>query len=180
MWCVLLQCIWGSYWKEGKWGYRCCHSFVKYSYCTGEAGKEIAVSILLFIHVERAKSNSCSLLKVQTLLLLGGGWFFRDLWDFFFVLLLSNVLSNNIPLFLSVVQNTEASLMEEQPGEEEHVTKPKTLVEVGCFPFSGRQIFLLNILRDEKICLTTKLCRVIISLKIIRLHSQSINISIEN
>nr|XP_060620941.1 pre-mRNA-splicing factor SLU7 [Anolis sagrei ordinatus] len=35
-------CIWGSYWKEGKWGYKCCYSFVKYSYCTGEAGKELA------------------------------------------------------------------------------------------------------------------------------------------
>ncbi|MEE6478759.1 hypothetical protein FKM82_011985 [Ascaphus truei] len=31
--------IWGSYWKEGRWGYKCCHSFVKLSYCTGEAGK---------------------------------------------------------------------------------------------------------------------------------------------
>uniref|UniRef100_A0A8C0UY57 Pre-mRNA-splicing factor SLU7 n=1 Tax=Cyanistes caeruleus TaxID=156563 RepID=A0A8C0UY57_CYACU len=54
-------CIWGSYWKEGKWGYKCCHSFVKYSYCTGEAGKEIAVSILLSIHVERAKKHLYSL-----------------------------------------------------------------------------------------------------------------------
>ena len=34
--------IWGSYWKDGRWGYKCCHSFVKFSYCTGEAGKEIA------------------------------------------------------------------------------------------------------------------------------------------
>ncbi|XP_053574565.1 pre-mRNA-splicing factor SLU7 [Bombina bombina] len=32
-------CIWGSYWKDGRWGYKCCHSFVKMSYCTGEAGK---------------------------------------------------------------------------------------------------------------------------------------------
>ncbi|KAL9823763.1 pre-mRNA-splicing factor SLU7-like [Geothlypis trichas] len=60
--------IWGSYWKEGKWGYKCCHSFVKYSYCTGETGKEIA--------------------------------------------------------------NTEANLMAEQPEEEEHMTKPKTLMEI--------------------------------------------------
>ncbi|RLV88858.1 hypothetical protein DV515_00015214 [Chloebia gouldiae] len=61
------SCIWGSYWKV-KWGYQCCHSFVKYSYCTGEAGKEIA--------------------------------------------------------------DTEAILMEEQPEEEEHMTKPKTLMEI--------------------------------------------------
>ncbi|XP_069510349.1 pre-mRNA-splicing factor SLU7 [Ambystoma mexicanum] len=34
--------IWGSFWKDFHWGYKCCHSFVKFSYCTGEAGKEIA------------------------------------------------------------------------------------------------------------------------------------------
>ncbi len=32
--------VWGSYWKEGRWGYKCCHSFVKNSYCTGATGKE--------------------------------------------------------------------------------------------------------------------------------------------
>ncbi|KAF6199944.1 hypothetical protein GE061_006242 [Apolygus lucorum] len=31
--------VWGSYWYNGEWGYRCCHSFVKGSYCTGEAGR---------------------------------------------------------------------------------------------------------------------------------------------
>ncbi|KAG7283098.1 hypothetical protein CRUP_033044 [Coryphaenoides rupestris] len=31
-------CVWGSYWREGFWGYKCCHSMVKQSYCTGEAG----------------------------------------------------------------------------------------------------------------------------------------------
>ena len=37
----LFQSVWGSFWKSGKWGYACCHSFIKHSYCTGEAGKEI-------------------------------------------------------------------------------------------------------------------------------------------
>ena len=27
--------IFGSFWNEGKWGYKCCHSFVKNSYCRG-------------------------------------------------------------------------------------------------------------------------------------------------
>ena len=36
---LLLQSVWGSYWEEGKWGYACCHSLLKGSYCTGEAGK---------------------------------------------------------------------------------------------------------------------------------------------
>ena len=38
--------IWGSYWNEGKWGFKCCHSFVKNSYCTGQAGKEAGSSML--------------------------------------------------------------------------------------------------------------------------------------
>ncbi|XP_013139331.1 PREDICTED: pre-mRNA-splicing factor Slu7 [Papilio polytes] len=31
--------VWGSHWRDGRWGYKCCHSFVKMSYCVGEAGK---------------------------------------------------------------------------------------------------------------------------------------------
>lgn len=31
--------VWGSWWKDFKWGYACCHSIVKNSYCTGEDGK---------------------------------------------------------------------------------------------------------------------------------------------
>ena len=32
--------VWGSWWKNFQWGYACCHSTVKNSYCTGEEGKE--------------------------------------------------------------------------------------------------------------------------------------------
>ncbi|KAK5087633.1 mRNA splicing protein [Exophiala xenobiotica] len=31
--------VFGSYWRDGQWGYTCCHSFVKNSYCTGEEGR---------------------------------------------------------------------------------------------------------------------------------------------
>ncbi|TAQ86376.1 hypothetical protein B7494_g5283 [Chlorociboria aeruginascens] len=31
--------VWGSWWSNFKWGYACCHSFIKKSYCTGEEGK---------------------------------------------------------------------------------------------------------------------------------------------
>jgi pre-mRNA-processing factor SLU7 len=31
--------VWGSWWSNFKWGYACCHSIVKNSYCTGEEGK---------------------------------------------------------------------------------------------------------------------------------------------
>jgi len=31
--------VWGSWWSDFKWGYACCHSLVKNSYCTGETGR---------------------------------------------------------------------------------------------------------------------------------------------
>ena len=36
--------VWGSYWKDGKWGYACCCLTVRNSYCTGSAGQAIANS----------------------------------------------------------------------------------------------------------------------------------------
>ena len=36
--------VWGSFWKEGSWGYKCCHSLIKNSYCTGGKGQEAASS----------------------------------------------------------------------------------------------------------------------------------------
>jgi pre-mRNA-processing factor SLU7 len=32
--------VWGSWWCNFEWGYSCCHSTVKNSYCTGEEGKK--------------------------------------------------------------------------------------------------------------------------------------------
>lgn len=32
--------VWGSWWSNFQWGYGCCHSVVKNSYCTGEEGKK--------------------------------------------------------------------------------------------------------------------------------------------
>jgi len=32
--------VWGSWWSNFQWGYSCCHSTVKNSYCTGEEGKK--------------------------------------------------------------------------------------------------------------------------------------------
>ncbi|RMZ78534.1 hypothetical protein DV737_g3844, partial [Chaetothyriales sp. CBS 132003] len=31
--------VWGSWWRNFQWGYACCHSTVRNSYCTGEQGK---------------------------------------------------------------------------------------------------------------------------------------------
>lgn len=65
------------------------------------------------------------------------------------------MLSKQISVLSCVIQNAEASLLEEQPREEEHMTKPKTLMEVGHLPFSERQMFFLSISRDGKIHVTT-------------------------
>ena len=32
--------VWGSWWSDFQWGYACCHSFVKNSYCTGDTGRK--------------------------------------------------------------------------------------------------------------------------------------------
>ncbi|KAF9431483.1 mRNA splicing protein [Entomortierella beljakovae] len=32
--------VWGSFWADGNWGYKCCRSFLKNSYCTGTVGIE--------------------------------------------------------------------------------------------------------------------------------------------
>lgn len=37
--------VWGSWWSDGTWGYACCHSCVKNSYCTGKAGEAAAVEV---------------------------------------------------------------------------------------------------------------------------------------
>lgn len=34
--------VWGSWWQSFKWGYACCHSTTKNSYCTGEDGIKAA------------------------------------------------------------------------------------------------------------------------------------------
>ncbi|CAG7721421.1 unnamed protein product [Allacma fusca] len=33
--------VYGSYWRDGQWGYQCCHSLIRLSYCTGQAGRSV-------------------------------------------------------------------------------------------------------------------------------------------
>ncbi|RVW33373.1 Pre-mRNA-splicing factor SLU7-A [Vitis vinifera] len=35
-------CVWGSWWKDHQWGYKCCKQMIRNSYCTGAAGIEAA------------------------------------------------------------------------------------------------------------------------------------------
>jgi hypothetical protein len=34
--------VWGSWWKDHQWGYKCCKQTIRNSYCTGLAGIEAA------------------------------------------------------------------------------------------------------------------------------------------
>ncbi|ESO89806.1 hypothetical protein LOTGIDRAFT_124539 [Lottia gigantea] len=45
--------VWGSYWFNGQWGFSCCHSLVKESYCTGEAGKQASSSKELMLQQQK-------------------------------------------------------------------------------------------------------------------------------
>jgi pre-mRNA-processing factor SLU7 len=49
--------VWGSWWSNFQWGYACCHSLVKNSYCTGEEGKTA------FEEAERLKGGDLLLLE---------------------------------------------------------------------------------------------------------------------
>ena len=37
--------VWGSFYKDGKWGYKCCHQVLRRAYCTGAAGKGAAAKL---------------------------------------------------------------------------------------------------------------------------------------
>ncbi|KAI8619365.1 Pre-mRNA splicing Prp18-interacting factor-domain-containing protein [Chytriomyces sp. MP71] len=58
------QSVWGSWWEAGRWGYACCHSFSKNSYCTGQAGIEAAAASAKMMQEAIAKAGSSSLSSV--------------------------------------------------------------------------------------------------------------------
>ncbi|KAG9290099.1 hypothetical protein G9A89_010405 [Geosiphon pyriformis] len=63
--------IWGSFWADGCWGYKCCRSFIKNSYCTGLVGIEAAQTAkygaLIYDGGSQASSMSNSNQPVKTL-----------------------------------------------------------------------------------------------------------------
>uniref|UniRef100_A0A8C6M165 Pre-mRNA-splicing factor SLU7 n=1 Tax=Nothobranchius furzeri TaxID=105023 RepID=A0A8C6M165_NOTFU len=50
-------CIWGSYWKDGFWGYKCCHSMVKQSYCTGDSKFDLRHTLTRQMHQKKMKEK---------------------------------------------------------------------------------------------------------------------------
>jgi hypothetical protein len=49
--------VWGSWWKDGQWGYKCCRSFVRNSYCTGQAGIDAAEAVAESMRVNLEKKG---------------------------------------------------------------------------------------------------------------------------
>uniref|UniRef100_A0A1B0GEA1 Pre-mRNA-splicing factor SLU7 n=1 Tax=Glossina morsitans morsitans TaxID=37546 RepID=A0A1B0GEA1_GLOMM len=39
--------VWGSYWNGGRWGYKCCKSFIKNSYCVGIKEPELTADLMI-------------------------------------------------------------------------------------------------------------------------------------
>lgn len=58
--------IWGSFWKDFRWGFACCHSFIKQSYCTGEAGKNTKSSEILIPSTSKIQEETENKDSVET------------------------------------------------------------------------------------------------------------------
>lgn len=51
--------VWGSWWKDHQWGYKCCKQTIRNSYCTGSAGIEAAEAAadLMKANIARKAAN---------------------------------------------------------------------------------------------------------------------------
>ncbi|PON98677.1 Pre-mRNA splicing Prp18-interacting factor [Trema orientale] len=63
--------VWGSWWKDHQWGYKCCKQTIKNSFCTGSAGIEDAEAAadLIKSNIDRklASEETCAPLEEKNL-----------------------------------------------------------------------------------------------------------------
>ena len=52
--------VWGSFWHEGQWGYKCCYSFLKQAYCTGATGRDNFQAVLAASTTTKAQEEELS------------------------------------------------------------------------------------------------------------------------
>ncbi|CAA7390496.1 unnamed protein product [Spirodela intermedia] len=50
--------IWGSWWKDHQWGYKCCKQTIRNSYCTGSAGIEAAEAAADLMRANMARKEA--------------------------------------------------------------------------------------------------------------------------
>ncbi|KAI4303734.1 hypothetical protein MLD38_039331 [Melastoma candidum] len=52
--------VWGSWWKDHQWGYKCCRQTIRNSYCTGTAGIEAAEAATDLMKANMARKGATS------------------------------------------------------------------------------------------------------------------------
>lgn len=50
--------VWGSWWKDHQWGYKCCKQTIRNSYCTGSAGIEAAEAATKLLKTNMARKEA--------------------------------------------------------------------------------------------------------------------------
>ncbi|CAL5426999.1 unnamed protein product [Camellia sinensis] len=59
--------VWGSWWKDHQWGYKCCKQFIRNSYCTGAAGIEAAEAAADLMKANIARKEATEVLQLYEL-----------------------------------------------------------------------------------------------------------------
>ncbi|RWV88278.1 hypothetical protein BHE74_00028239, partial [Ensete ventricosum] len=57
--------VWGSWWKDHQWGYKCCKQTIRNSYCTGSAGIEAAEAATELLKTNMARKEATDDKPVQ-------------------------------------------------------------------------------------------------------------------
>ncbi|WOL20112.1 pre-mRNA-splicing factor SLU7 [Canna indica] len=57
--------VWGSWWKDHQWGYKCCKQTIRNSYCTGSAGIEAAEAATELMKANLARKEASEDKPVQ-------------------------------------------------------------------------------------------------------------------
>ncbi|KAF3776255.1 Pre-mRNA-splicing factor [Nymphaea thermarum] len=50
--------VWGSWWKDHQWGYKCCRQTIRNSYCTGSSGIEAAEAAIDLMKANIARKDA--------------------------------------------------------------------------------------------------------------------------
>ncbi|EFJ41682.1 hypothetical protein VOLCADRAFT_41650, partial [Volvox carteri f. nagariensis] len=73
-------CVWGSWWRDGTWGYACCHSSVKNSYCTGKKAAAQVDEAMLANMEAAAREREAAELKRRQESTLNNYEYTTDVW----------------------------------------------------------------------------------------------------
>ena len=72
--------VWGSWWKDHQWGYKCCKQMIWNSYCTGAAGIKAAEAATDLMKANIDRKEATKGLSQFCLLLLDLAWTQLSSW----------------------------------------------------------------------------------------------------